>query len=100
MALLLFIGTWAICPRIVMFLIWMSTDWFDKAFETGMWPFLGFMFMPNTTLVYMDAAMNNNGEFTGFRLFLLVLAILLDITSDSASASKMKNGDKSDSDEG
>lgn len=37
-------------PRVVMFLAFLLTDWFGRAVETRLWPLLGFLLMPYTTL--------------------------------------------------
>jgi hypothetical protein len=42
-------------PRVVMFFIVLLTNWFALAYQTVLWPLLGFFFMPYTTLAYMAA---------------------------------------------
>ncbi len=42
-------------PRVLMFLAFLLTNWFGRAFETRLWPLLGFVFMPYTTLAYLAA---------------------------------------------
>ena len=42
-------------PRLVMFFIFLLTNWFASAYQTVIWPLLGFLFMPYTTLAYMAA---------------------------------------------
>ncbi len=66
-------------PRVLMFFIWLLTDWFGRGFETRVWPILGFIFLPYTTLAYMAAMLNNNHKLSGLWLVLFVLAILVDI---------------------
>ena len=65
-------------PRGLMFFIWLLTDWFTRAFETTLWPVLGFLFMPYTTLAYM-AAMLNAGSVSGGWLVLVIVAVLVDV---------------------
>lgn len=67
-----------IAPRVTMFVILLSTDWFSRAYETVLWPLIGFMFMPYTTLIYMGA-MLNAGSVTGVWALLMVLAVLSDM---------------------
>jgi len=67
-------------PRVVMFVIFLATDWFKSAFETLLWPVLGFLFMPYTTLAYMAAMLNNRGAVTGGWLVLVVIAVLVDLS--------------------
>ncbi len=67
-------------PRVVMFVIFLTTDWFKSAYETLLWPVLGFLFMPYTTLAYMAAMLNNRGAVTGGWLVLVVIAVLVDFS--------------------
>ncbi len=65
-------------PRLAMVLIWLLTDWFGRAYETVIWPVLGFLFMPYLTLAYM-AAMLHGGSVHGWWLALVILAALVDL---------------------
>ena len=64
-------------PRVAMVLILIFTDWFGRAYETVIWPVLGFIFMPYTTLAYM-AAQINAGGLNGWWLALFIVAIIVD----------------------
>ena len=67
-------------PRVVMVAIFLLTSWFGKAFETWVWPVLGFLFMPYTTLAYMAAVLNTGpGAITPGWLVLIVIAVLADV---------------------
>lgn len=80
-------------PRILIFFIWLLTDWLTRGFETRIWPILGFIFMPYTTLAYLAAMLNNHHTLSGFWLVLFVLAILVDIGNWGGSrAASRKNG--------
>ena len=65
-------------PRLALVLIFLLTRWFEAVFETWLWPLLGFIFMPYTTLVYMGASLNE-APLRGLWLALLVVAIIVDI---------------------
>ena len=65
-------------PRVLMVLALLLTDWFGRAFATPLWPVLGFVFMPYTTLAYMAAMLNNNHALSGGWLALFVVAIVVD----------------------
>jgi hypothetical protein len=65
-------------PRVVMFFVWLLTNWFDRAFQTMVWPLLGFFFMPYTTLAYM-AAILNAGQVSGLWLVLVIVAAIVDV---------------------
>ena len=46
-------------PRFALFLVFLFSNYLGRAFETNFWPFMGFLFMPCTTLAYAGA-MNEN----------------------------------------
>jgi len=73
-------------PRFLMVMIWFLSNWFGRAYETTLWPLLGFLFMPFTTLAYMAAMLNNQGRLSGLWIVLLVLAVLADLGSDSEAS--------------
>jgi hypothetical protein len=66
-------------PRLAMVAIWLCTSWFSIAFNGILWPILGFIFMPYTTLAYMAAMINNHHSASGLWLVLVVFAALVDI---------------------
>ena len=65
-------------PRVLMFFVLLFSDWFGRAFETQLWPILGFVFMPYTTLAYMAAMLSERQALAGGWLALFVVAVLLD----------------------
>lgn len=65
-------------PRLSLFLIAITTNWFTTAYQTTIWPFLGFIFLPYTTVAYLTVQLNGGG-FWWFPLY--VLALLADLTS-------------------
>jgi hypothetical protein len=65
-------------PRVILFLVFLFSDYLGRAYETNLWPFLGFFVMPLTTLAYAWAV-NSYGSVTGFPLAVVVLAVLLDL---------------------
>ena len=65
-------------PRLALVLIWLFTDWFAAVFDLWLWPVLGFLFLPYTTLAYM-AAILNTGAVTLAWGILIVLAVIVDI---------------------
>lgn len=67
-------------PRVLMFIAFLTTDWFGRAFETRLWPLLGFVFLPYSTLAYMAAMLNNSHALTGGWLVLFVVAIVVDLS--------------------
>lgn len=77
-------------PRIVMIAIAIFTHWFTAAFDTALWPVLGFLFMPYTTLAYMAAMLNNNHSVSGGWLALVIVATLVDIGGQGGSARRRR----------
>jgi hypothetical protein len=75
-----------ILPRVTLFFIWLATDWFGKAYETAIWPLLGFFIMPYTTLAYMAAMLNNNHQVSGWWLALIIVAALIDLGGNGETA--------------
>lgn len=67
-------------PRVAMVLIFLFTRWFEAAFATWLWPLLGFIFLPYTTLAYMLAVLNTGGVITLGWLVLIIVAVLVDIS--------------------
>ena len=65
-------------PRTLMVFVFLLTDWFGRGFETQVWPILGFVFMPYTTLAYLAAMLNNNHTLSGGWLALCIVAIIVD----------------------
>jgi hypothetical protein len=65
-------------PRLVIVFVVIFSDYIGRAYETILWPLLGFVFMPLTTLAFAWAR-NSYGEVEGLGLVVLVLAVLLDL---------------------
>ncbi len=70
-------------PRVALVLMWLTryTSW---AFETHLWPILGFFFMPYTTCAYA-IAMNEVGAIHGWGLAMIVIGVMLDAGSHGGS---------------
>jgi hypothetical protein len=73
-------------PRLVMIVIAITTNWFKAAFDSPIWPLLGFLLMPYTTLAYMAAMLNNHHNVNGGWLVLVVIAVLVDLGGQGGSA--------------
>ena len=72
-------------PRLALFLIWVFTPWVSRAFHGGfIWPFLGLLFLPFTTLIYVFAYQPGVGV-TGWGWFFVVVGFLLDLSSYGGS---------------
>jgi len=66
-------------PRFVMLCIFVFTDYFSKTYETIVFPVLGFLFMPYTTLAYMGAILSTGKVENGW-VVVLIIAVLLDLS--------------------
>ena len=65
-------------PRIAIVLVVIFSDFIGRAYTTVVWPFLGFLFLPLTTLAYAWA-INTSGSVKGLNLVDVVVAVLLDL---------------------
>ena len=72
------LGAAALClPRLTLFFIWILTSYLGRAYQTALWPLLGFFFMPYTTLAYA-LAMNEGGGLRDWWLALFMLGVFAD----------------------
>jgi hypothetical protein len=65
-------------PRLALALVFLFSGYLGRAYQTTIWPVLGFFFMPLTTLAYAWAV-NTNGTVTGIYLVVVVIAVLIDL---------------------
>ena len=61
------------------------SNYIGRAYQSAFWPFLGFLFMPLTTLAYAWA-INSRGSVEGFQLVVVVIAVLVDLGLVGGSA--------------
>ncbi|HEY7087089.1 MAG TPA: hypothetical protein VH518_03310 [Tepidisphaeraceae bacterium] len=67
-----------IFPRIALLCVWLFSGYLGRAYHTMLWPLLGFIFMPLTTLAYAWA-INSNGSVSGGFFVIVLLAALFDL---------------------
>lgn len=72
-------------PRLVIALLVLLSDYMGQAYQTILWPVLGFFLMPYTTLAYAWAWHAGGGSVSGFGLFIVVLAVLIDLGAHGGS---------------
>ncbi len=65
-------------PRFVLLLLAIFSHYLHDAFQTRVWPVLGFLFMPVTTLAYAWS-MHAYGRVEGFGMVAVIVAVLLDL---------------------
>jgi hypothetical protein len=65
-------------PRIALLLLFLFSNYLQRAYHGLILPLLGFLFLPLTTLVY--AWMVNTGQLVaGVNLLILIVAVVIDI---------------------
>ncbi len=72
-------------PRLAIVLLVLFSDYLGTAFQSWLVPFLGFLFLPLTTLAYAWAV-HSSGSVEGIGLALVVLAALIDLGVVGGSA--------------
>jgi len=82
-------------PRFAIVLVVIFSNFIGRAYQTVLWPLLGFLFMPLTTLAYAWA-INSRGSVAGFHMVVVVLAVLLDLGLVGGSASRRRRSKKND----
>jgi hypothetical protein len=65
-------------PRIVLVLLFLFSSYLSSAFDTWLWPTLGFFFLPATTIGYA-IAQNEFGGLNGLGIVALVIGVAVDI---------------------
>lgn len=84
--LFLFLGI--ITPRFTIALLWLMSNWFEGVFETRLLPIIGFFILPITLLWYSAVENWYQGDWNGWRLALLVLAVIADLSSSGSQRKK------------
>ena len=86
----LLIGCLALsAPRFAIVLVVIFSDYIGRAYETVLWPFIGFLLMPLTMLAYAWA-INSRGSVAGVHLAIVVIAALIDLGLVGGSASRRR----------
>lgn len=65
-------------PRVVIVLLWLFSSYLERAYDSFLWPLLGFFFLPTTTLAWAWAE-NTRGEIGGVHAIIVIVAVLLDL---------------------
>jgi hypothetical protein len=78
-------------PRIVLAVLFLCTTYL-KVFQTALWPVVGFILMPYTTLAYAWGMHAGAGTISGFPLVVVIIAVLVDLGVIGGSA-KVRRAD-------
>ena len=74
----------AVFPRMGLLIVWVARPKLvDAAFDTWIWPLLGIIFLPFTTLMYV--ILWRSGGLDGWDWFWIALAVVMDIGHWGAS---------------
>jgi len=65
-------------PRVVLVLVFLFSNFLQRAYDTLLWPLLGFLLLPLTTLTYAWT-INTRGAVDGWYLAAVVLSVLIDL---------------------
>ena len=67
-------------PRVVLVLLWLFDNaWLTQAFQTAIWPLLGFILLPLTTLAYAVAWHLGDGSISGIGIVLIVIGVVIGV---------------------
>ena len=80
-------------PRVAIVLVVVFSDYIGRAYDNLIWPLLGFMFMPTTTLAYAWA-INGRGSVDGIHLVVVIVAVLIDLGLIGGSARARRASDR------
>jgi Mg2+ and Co2+ transporter CorA len=65
-------------PRVVLVLMFLMSNYLQRAYHDLLLPVLGFIFLPLTTIVYAWEV-NNRMPLAGINLLILVVAVVIDL---------------------
>ena len=65
-------------PRVVLVLVFLFSNYIQTAFDSMLWPLLGFFFLPLATLAY-SWSFHTYGGLQDLGLIVVVIAVLIDL---------------------
>ena len=78
-------------PRIVLFVLWLFTNYLSRAYDAFLLPFLGFLFLPATTVAYA-IAQNELGGPSGLGLVVVLIGLAVDVGLLGGGARRRRMG--------
>jgi hypothetical protein len=77
-----------ITPRFVLVIMWLFTHYLSRAYGSWFWPFLGFLFLPTTTIAYAIAQneFSPKGSINAAGVVFIVLGVAVDLGLVGGSA--------------
>jgi hypothetical protein len=88
----LFVLVAALSPRFAVLLMWIFTPWVDRAFGPIIWPILGIIFLPLTTLMYVILWNTGGRGVTGWEWIFVIVAVFADLASFGGGAYGRRQG--------
>lgn len=82
-------------PRLAIVLLVVFSDYLGTAYQNHLVPFLGFLFLPLTTLGYAWA-IHSQGSVQGLGLVIVVLALLIDLGIIGRAARERRKRERSE----
>ncbi len=83
-------GILAASPRLILFGLWLFTDYLTQAGIAFFWGLVGFLFAPCTTMAYA-IAQNSFGGLEGWGTVVLAAGVVLDILIYTGGASRRRS---------
>jgi hypothetical protein len=77
----LFVLFAAALPRLALVGMWLLGPWVDRAFGAFIWPLLGLVFLPITTLLYVIMWNTSGFGVDGWEWLLVACGVFLDLGS-------------------
>jgi hypothetical protein len=71
-----------VTPRVVMGVLWLFSDYLNRAFSSGWWGLLGFVFLPTTSIGYAIAKnefTTPDGGIEAAGIIVIVLGVVMDL---------------------
>ncbi len=66
-------------PRVVLVLLFLLSNYLQRAYHDLLLPVLGFLFLPLTTLVYAWMINSHRSLELGVNLVILIVAVIIDV---------------------
>ena len=76
-------------PRVILFFMWVFGSRVDHAFDSWIWPLLGFLFLPWTTVMYA-LTWSPVGGVAGADWILVALGLVADIATYGSRAAQSR----------
>jgi len=71
-----------VTPRFILFVLWLFSDYLNRAFTSGWWGLLGFFFLPTTSISYAIAKNGfaaRGGGIEAAGVILIVIGVAVDL---------------------